>query len=956
MLPIPTSFRSILVMLVLSSALALSLGWVLHARGVVLTHDVSTHFVLELVAVVISGLMFALVWVGQRETGVQFYLGLACGFLAVGLLDLAHALSLSGMPSYFTPNTPDKAIAFWLVARYVAAGLLLYIVWGVQSPRWLKAPASLRYWVMGGTLGLIVLVHWLVLYQPHWLPSLYVPAQGLSAWALNAEWGVVGLQAMALGLLLLRPSVSMRRARPWLACALFSMILSELSFIFYTPFYTPFYSFLRLAGEVFKLLAYLCLCWAIIIETLSRPYERMRAAHNRLLSLIDALPDPLFELDQAGRVIEVHLGSSNTLQLVPDELLGRPLAQFLDVEGQQVLQNLLAQAQHAGVVRAGPIAVKVLSEARYFELALSRLHMSELQEPRYLLLVRDVTKRQQNLEVLRRLQVAVDQSPSTIMITDLSSRLIYANKAFTKSTGYTVEEAMGATPRLLHSGKTPRGVYEDLWRTLAEGQAWRGELVNRRKDGSDYLESVLISPVTDNDGTINSYLAIKEDITEHRAAQERIRQLSHFDRLTGLPNRQQLAERFTEILSQARRSRRLLALISLGVDGFKQINETLGQSAGDQTLIEMARRLGALLRPKHLIARYSGDEFIAVVTLDSAKEAAQWVERMQHELTQPLMLGDRSLVLTASAGVAMMPDDGDSLPVLLRRANTALGQAKSEGTGRLSFFSSDLEQRSRRLLQVGSALRGAEERGELALVYQPKLDLATGQMSGVEALLRWQHPELGSVSPAEFIPVAEANGLIVSLGAWALREAVRQACAWQQDGLPAFSVAVNLSVAQVHEGQVLACLDEVLTQYALAPSLLQLELTESMAMEDPEGFLGVVAQMRARGVSLALDDFGTGYSSFSHLKRMNLSHLKIDKSFVDEITDDESAYSIVQAVIQMAQSLGMKTTAEGVETEEQCVVLRHLGCTEIQGYWYSRPLPPNQLVEFVRKAFGAPTD
>lgn len=933
------------VALVLGFAGLLVLGQRLGATPI--PHALLWHQVLELVAVIIAALIFVVAWASQAQTGKRVYAWLACGFLAVGLLDFSHALAFPGMPDFVTANTTEKTIAFWLAARYVSALVLLYAVAALRQKNEPPARPLLRHSLLLSTVFLVAAFHVVVLAFPQVLPRTYIEGSGLTAFKVWAELGIMGLHVLALALLWRGDPVNYWFPRSWMSFALLGLVLGEVFFVLYGH---PS-DVLNLAGHVFKVVAYVCLYRAVFVETVAEPYQALRAANARLQSVFDALPDPLFDLDADGRILDVQMGSSTNLPLTPADMVGRQLVDLMSGPSAAAMRQLLHDAAQQGQARMGPVAVTVRGEVRHYEMSVARRTLPGPRPVyRFLLLARDVTERVRDLGVLRRLQVAVEQSPSTIMITDLSSRLIYANRAFTRSTGYTVEEAMGASPRLLHSGKTPRAVYEDLWHTLARGEAWRGEFINRRKDGTDYLESVLISPVVDAQGHTTSYLAIKEDITAQRRDQERIRQLSNFDRLTGLPNRQLLGVRFDEIAARARRQRQPLAVISVGLDQFKQINDTLGHLAGDEILITVARRLVETVGLDQVVARYSGDEFTVVLALASLKEATRWVERIREALRLPHQVAGRALVITASVGVALLPDDGDTLAVLLQRANTALGQAKALGRDRHLFFSAELQERSSRMLQLSSALRQAIDRNELRLVYQPKLDVRTGHLSGVEALLRWQHPELGWVSPSEFIPVAESNGLIVPIGAWVLREAVRQAKAWQSDGLPPFVVAVNLSLGQLHDGSLLHDLDAALAESGLAPAWLELELTESMAMDDPEGFLAIVAELHVRGVRLALDDFGTGYSSLSHLKRMRLHHLKIDKSFVDELTTDETALSIVTAVIQMAHSLGLQTTAEGVETEAQVATLRQLGCEEIQGYWYSRPLPPAELAGFVQQA------
>ncbi len=902
------------------------------------------HTVLEVVAICVSALIFTAAWVSQAHTGQRSMLWVGCGFLAVALLDLAHALSYAGMPDFFTPNDASKAIVFWLVARYVEALVLLYAV--VAGGQAAAAPAGrgLRLGALASTLLLVAVVIAVVLVNPAGLPDVYRPDEGLTPFKIGAELGVILLHLLALAALLRRSRSLTEVSSRWLGLGLVALMASESFFLVYAQ---PDDAF-NLAGHLFKVAGFLCLYRAVFIETLRAPYQALQVSHAQLQAVLEALPDPLFVLDIDGRVVRIHEGHERALRLDPTTLKGKKLTDVVSAPSARALKRVMDEAMQSGYASAEALPIEVDGDTRHYQLSVSRRELPGADRWHLLMLARDVTDRVRDIDVMRRLQVAVAQSPSTIMITDLDSKLIYANQAFERSTGYSVTEAMGASPRLLHSGKTPQRTYDSLWRSLQAGKPWRGEFINRRKDGTDYLESVLISPVVDDEGRTNSYLAIKDDITAQRRDQERIRQLLNYDQLTGLPNRELLARRFDELREQAKRLRQPLALVSLGLDRFKQVNETLGQAAGDELLVNMAQRLAELARLQHIVARYGGDEYVVVLSLTSLKELGRWLEHLAAEVRRPCQVAGQSLVLTASLGVALWPDDGDTLDILLQHASAALAQAKLLGPGRQQFYSSHLQSRSARLLQLGNALRQALPEGQLQLWYQPQLDLRHGRLAGVEALLRWHHPDLGWISPAEFIPVAESNGMIVPIGAWVLQTAVHQASQWQAEGLAPFTVAVNLSLAQFEDASLTDVIDAALDESGLDPHWLELELTESMAMADPEGFLRTVASLNARGVQLALDDFGTGYSSLSHLRRMQLHRLKIDKSFIDDMLVDDHSASIVETIILMAHKLGLETTAEGVETAAQAERLREFGCDEIQGYWYSRPLPGDALAEFAR--------
>ena len=555
-------------------------------------------------------------------------------------------------------------------------------------------------------------------------------------------------------------------------------------------------------------------------------------------------------------------------------------------------------------------------------------------------------ERARNEQTLRQLSLAVEQSPNSIVITDLKARIEYANRAFFDVTGYTPEEALGQNPAILQSGKTPSSVYQQMWEHLTLGHAWQGEFVNRRKDGTEYIESVRISPIKQPSGEITHYLAIKEDITQRKEAEKQIHRLAYFDTLTGLPNRQLLTDRFGQALSMARRQGTALTLMFIDLDHFKHVNDTLGHPAGDQLLIETTRRLSDSLRAEDTLSRQGGDEFVLLLPNCGPVQAAQVAEKLMASHAESVRIEGHDVTVTLSIGIALYPNDGADFNSLSKAADVAMYRAKEEGRNAYRFFTTDMQVRSSRTLTLESHLRRALEKKELQLVYQPQVSLADGQLVGVEALVRWQHPTLGVVSPGEFIPMAEGNGLILPIGEWVLRTAVQQAKTWMDQGMGKLVMAVNLSAVQFRHAGLSLLVDQVLHEYNLPPECLELELTESVAMSDPLGAVVAMDEISALGVRMAIDDFGTGYSSLSYLKRFKAAKLKIDKSFVQDITTDPDDKAIASAIIGLASSLGLRTIAEGVETPGQLAWLRMQGCDEAQGYLFSPPLSAEALVQW----------
>jgi len=440
-----------------------------------------------------------------------------------------------------------------------------------------------------------------------------------------------------------------------------------------------------------------------------------------------------------------------------------------------------------------------------------------------------------------------------------------------------------------------------------------------------------------------------QDVTKKKKADERIEKLAHFDQLTGLPNRTLLLDHFRYALSMAQRSNEQLAVMILDLDHFKNINDTLGHSIGDKLLMEASMRLKAALREQDTLSRQGGDEFILILPGATEDGAALIANKMREVVSQPYLIDQHELIVTPSIGIALYPHDGENLETLLKNADSAMYHAKDDGRNDFRFFTQEMQSKSARNLRLANALRHALARNELLLHYQPQLSIQDGHIIGVEALLRWQHPEFGMISPTEFIPIAEDTGQIIPIGEWVLRTATKQLKAWLDAGLPRMTMAVNLSAVQFRQAGLTELIVSILEDANLPHECLELELTEAATMDNPQAAIELMQDLHERGIRMSIDDFGTGYSSLSYLKQFKVYQLKIDQSFVRDITDDPDDKAIVIAIINMAASLGMQTIAEGVETAGQLAFLRLQGCDDVQGYYFSKPLVADQLEAFVHK-------
>jgi diguanylate cyclase (GGDEF)-like protein/PAS domain S-box-containing protein len=554
--------------------------------------------------------------------------------------------------------------------------------------------------------------------------------------------------------------------------------------------------------------------------------------------------------------------------------------------------------------------------------------------------VQDVTAYKRVEESLYLYAHVFENSGEATLITDSANRIVAVNRAFTRLTGYTSEESLGRNPKFLSSGKTKPETYREMWAALEKEGYWQGELWDRHKSGAVYPKWVAISALRDKDGKVAHYVGSFNDISQRKADEERIRFLAHHDALTGLANRHSFEGRFEQALRAAERERRRLAVLFIDLDRFKTINDTLGHPVGDRLLQLVARRLQSCVRASDIVARFGGDEFVIALTdIVAPTDAAAVAEKILQLLAAPFGIADQELYVAASIGIGTYPADGTDGTTLIKNADTALFSAKDGGRGHFRFFTASMNAAASERLQIEHALRGALGKRQFGLHFQPKVMAGSGRVCGVEALLRWQHPELGNVSPLKFVPVAEETGLIEPIGAWVLEEAIRQLVAWRQGGIANLHMAVNLSAHQLRSPTLVASIRELMARHGLQEGDLELEITESVAMTDPENAIGQLHALRELGVRLAIDDFGTGYSSLAYLKRLPIQTIKLDRTFVRDIETDPNDAAISTATLALAHSLNLQVVAEGVENEAQREFLTRQGCDMLQGYLFGRPAP-----------------
>lgn len=556
----------------------------------------------------------------------------------------------------------------------------------------------------------------------------------------------------------------------------------------------------------------------------------------------------------------------------------------------------------------------------------------------------DITS-QKALEQELRLSAMVFEAHDAMIITDDQGRIQRVNRRFVEMTGYSPEDVFGKTPSILKSGRHDDRFYRNLWKQLTDSDSWQGEIWNQRRNGEVYPQWTSISLIRDDKGTIIHFLSSMVDVSKQRRAEAEVEFLAYHDSLTGLPNRVLLFDRLNQALARSSRSGSIGASVFIDLDRFKNINDSLGHLVGDGMLKEFARRLKKLVRKDDTLARLGGDEFMMVLNeLGPDQESAtnkvlSIAEKFKASLAEPYHIREYELHTTSSIGVTLFSGAGETAEDIVRRADTAMYKAKEEGRNAIRFYLPEMQAQVRDRLAMENDMRIAMERDQFKLFFQPQIDIQTGELIGAEALLRWRHPERGYILPDHFIPIAEDTGLIVSLGEFVLREVCCRNRIWHDAGLPKIPIAVNVSPVQFRRTDFFNQVNSILNDTQLSPHYLELEMTETAFMQNIVEVKDTLAKLKAQGVNIAIDDFGTGFSSLSYLNQMAIDKLKIDQSFIQDVSTDQNNATITKTIISMAQYLNLKTIGEGVETLDQFKFLQNSGCDEVQGFLFHEPVP-----------------
>ncbi|MBF0354993.1 MAG: EAL domain-containing protein [Alphaproteobacteria bacterium] len=686
-----------------------------------------------------------------------------------------------------------------------------------------------------------------------------------------------------------------------------------------------------------------------------RSAEALREREAKLAGILDAVIEGIVTISMDGRIQSFNAAASRIFGYMTEEIVGQPVSRLMPepyATEHNIYMQRYAQGGRTWIMNTSRELSGRRRDGSVFPM---EIHVSELKQGKerlFIGVIRDISERVKTEERLRLSATVFETAAEGVMVTDDDFKVSVVNSAVTAITGYSADEVVGHKPPFLNSPYQDERFFLSLWEALMRSGLWAGEIWDKKKTGERYAQHLSISSVRDEQGIVQQYVMVFSDVTQRRQDEERILYQATHDMLTELPNRMLFLEQLTAAVETAHAQGSRGALLFLDLEGFKLVNDTLGHDIGDFLLREASRRLVHVSRDSDLLARLGGDEFaILMHNIASEQEAVEMAQAIIESMRQPFDLEGYEAFVTANIGISLFPDMSDSPQALLKSATAAKTRAKEQSKTNYAFFTPDITDAFNERLAIKTNLVKALEREEFHLLYQPKLDMATGQIHGVEALLRWRNPWLGFVSPVRFIPVLEETGLIVEVGEWVLETACRQQKAWAEAGHPEVRVAVNLSARQIRPG-LAETVDAILKRTGANPGGIEIEITESLIMGDADLAAQLLKDLSAMGIPLSMDDFGTGYSSLSYLKRFPLDTIKIDRSFIKDMTAESDDAEIVRTIITMGHSLKRRIVAEGVETSEQLSVLNDLGCDEIQGYLLSPPAQPERIMEMLKNPPG----
>ncbi len=690
----------------------------------------------------------------------------------------------------------------------------------------------------------------------------------------------------------------------------------------------------------------------IFINDKTKEYEinkNLIKAKNEWKSIIDNMVNVFIQTDKDGVIIKASPSIKNILGYSADEVIGKNIKTFwANKEKAKILRENFFKYRK---VPKEIVEKFIHKDGTILDLEIF-INLRFDNFGRYIgsdNIARDVTELKKSQKALEIYENVIKNTSEGVMITDKNNRIVFINKAFCSITNFGEKDVIGKNPSILKSGIHTKKFYKNMWKSLEDTGHWKGEIWNKHKDGTIFPELLSINTLKNKNKEIENYIAIFTDISEIKKSEAKIRNIAMHDSLTGLPNRTMMSNMISHSLKSAKRQNELMAIMFIDLDNFKTINDNYGHKEGDNILVETAKRLKKILREEDIVYRFGGDEFIITLEhIKNSEDIAKIAQKLNQSIQMPYQTNNYTFYISCSIGIAIYPNDALTPDELIKNADAAMYQAKNRGKNRYSFYSQELGKQIQEELQIENLLRESIENNEFEIYYQPKIDTKTFHIVGLEALLRWNSSKNGMLSPTKFIPIAEKTGLIIPLGNWIVLEACNQIKKWHDKKLYDGNISVNISGVQLNNKNLVNSIKNALKESNLSPCYLDLEVTESVLMNDVKRWIITLEQIRDIGIDISIDDFGTGYSSLSYLRELPVDELKIDKSFIDDIPYDQDACAIVKSIISLAKTLGYKTVAEGVEKEEQQKYLLENNCDIIQGYYYSKPLPKEEMENFLK--------
>jgi diguanylate cyclase (GGDEF)-like protein/PAS domain S-box-containing protein len=902
------------------------------------------HTILETFAIVISMLVFAIGWGVHKEARSHSSIWLSSIFFGVGILDLLHALSFPSMPDLFTPSDPEKAIYFWLVARLLSGFGLLALTWIslqrliINRHRWIVMSTVLIFIAVSSVIGFKYL---------HLIPRTFVSGHGLTAFKLNVEFFIIALNITAAIRFLMQIKIQQAYDAAGLFGAAILMALSEVYFTLYSDVTDIF----NLLGHIYKVIAYGFIYKSIFLISIREPYRQLNDSKNILQTVIENLPLRVFWKDLELKYLGCNtIFSKDAGETSPVDIIGKFDTQLAWREQAKLYQEDDINVINSNSSKLNFEEPQTTPDGKHIWLRTSKVPLVD--DDRHTIgvlgIYEDISDRKQLEEKYYMAYSAIEHSKIAHFWVNPEGRVTYANEFACKSLGYTRDELVGMNV----------WEFDPDYKQADQSQFW----VNVKRDGVFNLESrhktksgkIFPVEITANyisSGNEEQVFCAVQDITKRKLAEESIWQHANLDSLTGLPNRRMFKDRLEQEVKKANRTELPLALLFLDLDYFKEVNDVMGHAKGDLLLMEAAERLVSCVRESDTVARFGGDEFTILLSeVHDTDSIDRVIQNILETISVPFNLDGQVAYVTASIGVTCYPSDSVDIDELLKNADQAMYAAKDNGRNRFCYYSPSMQATAQSRMKLTNDLRSALSENQLWVAYQPIIDLKSGKIIKAEALVRWQHPKYGLVNPAQFISIAEHTGLINDIGEFVFETAAKAVKAWQDGYDPEFQISINVSPVQFNDkSNKFKPWRHQLKSLGLKGKSIVAEITEGLLLEANTLILDKLLEFRDAGIQVALDDFGTGYSAMSYLKKFDIDYIKIDQSFVRNLSINSDDLALCEAMIVMAHKLGLKVIAEGVETIDQRQLLTNMDCDFAQGYLFSKPVPIETFEKLLSK-------